>query len=70
VQTLTGIASNVNRFGQSVCGLDTTPLRKVRRASGNKGIKEIGGSVVKQTFVYLIKFGSRLTVHGSETPTS
>lgn len=36
----------------------------------NKGFKEIGGSVVNQTFVLLIKCSGRLTVHGSETPTS
>ena len=36
----------------------------------NKGFKEIGGSVVNQTFVHLIKCSGRLTVHGSETPTS
>jgi hypothetical protein len=33
VQTLTDTALNVNRFEQSVCGLDTTQLRTDRRAS-------------------------------------
>ena len=63
-------ASNVNRFEQTVCGLQTTPLRTDRRASGNKGFKEIGGSVVNWNFVHLIKCSGRLTIHGSETPTS
>ena len=43
--------------------------RKEERTD-NKGFKEIGGSVVNQTFVHLIKCSGRLTVHGSETPTS
>ena len=38
----TDTASNVNRFEQSVCCLDTTPLRTDRRASGNKGFKKLG----------------------------
>ena len=36
----------------------------------NKGFKEIGCSVVNQTFVHLIKCSGRLTGHGSEPPTS
>jgi hypothetical protein len=36
----------------------------------NKGFKEIEGSVVNQKFVHLIKCSGRLTVQGSETPTS
>ena len=34
-------ASNVNRFEQSVCGLQTTPLRMNSRAAANR----VGGSV-------------------------
>ena len=34
--TRTDIASNVNRFGQSVCKLDTTHLRTNRMAAGNR----------------------------------
>ena len=34
------IASNVNRFGQSVCGLQTTHLRTDSRAAHNR----VGGS--------------------------
>ncbi len=41
MQTLTDTALNVNRFGQSVCGLDTSPLRTDRRASGNSGFKKL-----------------------------
>jgi hypothetical protein len=43
--------------------------RKEERTD-NKGFKEIGGSVVNQTFLHLIKCSGSLTVHGSETPTS
>ena len=50
---LTDIASIVNRFGQSVCGLDTIPLRTDRRASGNKGFNEMAADVVNQTVVLL-----------------
>jgi len=35
VLTRTDIASNVNCFGQSVCGLDTTDLRTDSRAAHN-----------------------------------
>ena len=38
---LTDSASNVNLFGQSVCKLDTSPLRTDRRASGNSGFKKL-----------------------------
>ena len=46
----------------------TTTLRTDRRAADNKGLKEIGGSVVNRNFVQLIKFGGRLTVLCSEIP--
>lgn len=36
VLTRTDTASNVNRFGQSVCKLDTTHLRTDRRATDNR----------------------------------
>ena len=45
-----------------------TTLRTDRRAADNKGLKEIGGSVVNCNFVQLIKFGGRLTVLCSEIP--
>jgi hypothetical protein len=42
VLTRTDTALNVNRFGQSVCGLDTyDTLRTDRRASGNSGFKKL-----------------------------
>ncbi|MBK6565946.1 MAG: hypothetical protein IPG18_12280 [Saprospiraceae bacterium] len=41
MQTRTDIALNVNRFGQSVCGLDTTPLRTDRRTTDNSGFKKL-----------------------------
>ncbi len=41
VRNRTDIALNVNRFEQSVCGLDTLTLRTDRRASGNKGFKKL-----------------------------
>jgi hypothetical protein len=41
VQTLTDTASNVNRFGQSMCKLATSLLRTERRASGNSGFKKL-----------------------------
>lgn len=37
----TSCASYVNRFRQSVCGLDTSTLRTDRRASGNSGFKKL-----------------------------
>ena len=49
-------ASNVNRFEQSVCGLQTTPLRTNSRAAANIRLKEIlkkGALTVKRTVVHL-----------------
>lgn len=68
VQTLTDITLNVNRFGQSVCELQTTHLRTDRRATDNKGLKEMAGEVVNQTFVHLINSNGRLTVCASKPP--
>jgi len=61
-------ASNVNRFGQSVCELDKTPLRTDRRASGNMGLKEMAGEVLNQTFVLSIYICGGLTVGASNPP--
>ena len=36
----TGTASNVNRFGQSVCGLETVVLRGESKAAHNRKINE------------------------------
>jgi len=69
VLTWTDTALNVKRFEQLVCGLDTTPLRN--RQSGdthNKGLKEMAGEVVNQTFVHLINSSGRLTVRASKPP--
>lgn len=66
----TSCASNVNSFGQSVSGLDTSPLRTDRRASGNKGFKEMAGDVLNQMVVLLIKCSGRLTVCASKSATS
>lgn len=56
VQTLTDNAFNVNRFGQSVCKLDTTHLRPDRRAAHNKGLNEMAGAVVKRTVCFYQTF--------------
>ena len=64
----TRCASNVNHFLDSVCKLDTTPLQTDRRASANKGLKEMAGEVVNQTFVHLINSCGRLTVCASKSP--
>ncbi len=64
----TDIAPNVNNFVDSVCKLDTTPLRTDRRASGNKSLKEMAGEVVNQTFELLINCCGRLTVRASKPP--
>ena len=68
VQTLTDTALNVNRLEQSVCKLDTTNLRTDSRAAHNKGLKEMAGEVVNQTFVHLINSCGRLTVCASKPP--
>ena len=39
VRNRTDIATNVNRFGQSVCELQTLPLRTDSRAAGNIRLK-------------------------------
>lgn len=40
--TWTDKDSNLNRFGQSVCKLDTATLRTDRRATDNKGFVKLG----------------------------
>jgi hypothetical protein len=70
VLNLTDIAPNVNTFADSVCKLDTTPLRTDSRASGNKGFKEMAGDVLNQTVVLLIKCSGSLTVCASKSATS
>jgi len=55
VQTPSDIALNINRFGQSVCKIDTSSLRTDRRASGNSTYPKGGVSCSKDSFV----------VHGS-----
>ena len=54
---LTATALNVNRFGQSVCELQTVVLRGEIRAAANIRLKEIlkkGALTVKRTVVHLI----------------
>jgi len=51
VQTLTYTALNVNRFGQSVCKLDTTHLRTDSRAAHNKGLPKAGMTSFYDSFV-------------------
>jgi len=58
IANTTSYAFNVNRFEQSVCGLDTTHLRTDSRAAHNIRLNEIfkkGALVVNQTFVHLMK---------------
>ena len=53
----TSCASNVNRFEQSVCGLQTTHLRTDSKAADNIRLKEInkkGALIVTRTFVLSI----------------
>lgn len=42
MRPLTGIVSNVNRFGQSVCELPTVVLRGQSRTAANKSIDASG----------------------------
>ena len=55
---LTDIATSINRFGQSVCGLRGTRLRTKSRAADNRKINanfKKGGFVVYQTVALLMK---------------
>jgi hypothetical protein len=54
VLPLTDTASKVNRFGQSVCKLDTTALRTDRRASANSIQAIAAGSVLIWKFTFLL----------------
>ena len=51
VLNFTDRASNLNLFGQSVFGLNNSPLRTDRRASGNKGLAIAGVPSFADTFV-------------------
>ncbi len=59
---------NSNHLGQTDCKLATTALRTDSRAADNKGLKEMAGEVVNQTFGHLINSSGRLTVHASKPP--
>jgi len=48
--------------------IETSLLRTDSRAAGNKGLKEMAGEVVNQTFVHLINSCNRLTVPASKPP--
>jgi hypothetical protein len=50
------------------CIIGRTTLRTDRRASANKGLKEMAGEVVNQTVVLLINSCGRLTVRASKPP--
>jgi len=66
----TSCASNVNRFEQSVCGLQTTHLRTDSRAADNIRLKEIlkrRALFGNQTVVLLIGSGA-LTNSGASNP--
>jgi len=66
----TSCASNVNRFEQSVCGLQTTRLRTDSRAADNIRLKEIlkrRALFGNQTVVLLTGSGS-LTNSGASNP--
>jgi hypothetical protein len=68
VRNRTDTASNVNRFGQSVNKLDTTHLRTDRRATDNKGLKEMAGDVVNRTAVLSTKCCAWRQVSASKPP--
>jgi hypothetical protein len=61
-------ASNVNHFGESVCGHRTESLRGESMPAANMGLNEMAGEVVNQTFVLLINGSGRLTVCASKPP--
>ncbi len=62
------LASQRTGHRRQQCKLDTTHLRTDRRATDNKGLKEMAGEVVNQTFVHLINSCGRLTVRASKPP--
>ena len=58
VLTCNDTAMNVNRFGQSVCGLETVVLRGKSKAADNRKINanfKKGGFVGLRTVVHLMK---------------
>jgi hypothetical protein len=65
LQTLPDTTLNVNRFGQSVCKLETTTLRTDRRASGNSGFKKLAVQWLNQV-QFSNQISCRLTVLCSE----
>lgn len=58
----------VNRIEQTVCELEATLSPIDSRATANKGLKEMAGEVVNQTFVLLINSCGRLTVRAFKPP--
>jgi len=56
VQTWTDIASNVNRLGQSVCGLETVVLRGKSRASANSTYKKLAVQWLNEALCFVSSF--------------
>ena len=50
------------------CKTILTALRTARRAADNKGLKEMAGEVVNQTFVLSTYIRGKLTVRASKPP--
>jgi len=50
------------------CSHQADRLRTDSKAADNKGLKEMAGEVVNQTFVLLINSSGRLTVRASKPP--
>ena len=66
MRTLTDIAATVNRFGQSVCELQTDRLRTDSKATANTGLAKVAvqysadSFVVNQTLVLRINICSKI----------
>ena len=71
VRTSNSCASIVNRFGQTVCGLQTVVLRTNSKAAHNIRLKEIlkkGALTVIRTVVHLSNSGGNTNSHASNPP--
>lgn len=65
---LTSKPKKINRFVESVCGHEQLCFVGTAAHAGNKGLKEMAGEVVNQTFVHLVNSSGRLTVSASKPP--
>jgi len=56
VQTINDSSINLNRYGKSISGLETSTLRTDRRASGNSTYKKLAVQWLNEALCFVTRF--------------